>query len=259
VQRISGRQRLSLGLVGALLIGAGGLFAGSAAGHHPRRIEIDDFMTGIACVESVGRYDAVNRRSGALGKYQFMPRIWRAWSGRYLGNRWAEPTPANQEFVARERMQDLYNLHHNWRLVAHWWRTGNAPRDESRWSKGSKKYVGRVMRWARLAASADTRDQVPQHCFPGTRGRPTVRTKPWPRALVTGGRVYLRRGPGPDHRAFALVRRGDRVAVLGRGKSESGSPWLKVGLKDGRVGWIYASYTRPTDRGLGSARRAASN
>ena len=65
---------------GALFIGAGGLFAGSVDAHHPRRIGIDDFMAGLACVESVGNYDAVNERSGARGKYQFMPRIWRAWS-----------------------------------------------------------------------------------------------------------------------------------------------------------------------------------
>jgi hypothetical protein len=255
----SRRSRLFFASATALLIGAGGLFSTTVAGRNPGRIDINDFMTGIACVESVGRYEAINKRSGALGKYQFMPRIWRAWSGRYLGNRWAEPTPQNQEFVARERMRDLYQLHQDWRLVAHWWRTGNAPRDESKWTRGSHKYVGRVMRWAQLAASARTRDQVPESCFPREHGRPAVRTGAWPRVVVTGGQVNLRRGAGPRYRAFALARRGDRLAVLGRDRSPGGGLWLKVGLKDGRVGWIYEPLTRPTDRALGSARRGAGN
>ncbi len=237
--------RLIFAFAGALLIGAGGLFAGSATAHHPRRLDLDDVMTGIACVESVGRYDALNKRSGALGKYQFMPRIWRAWSARYLGDRWAEPTPANQEFVARQRMTDLFDLHHRWRLVAHWWRTGNAPRDESTWSAGSRKYVDRVMRWARLAARPSMRDEVPASCFPKQHPQPMVRTEPWPRVVVTGARVNIRRAAGPGHRAFAAARRGDRLAVLGRGQSEAGHPWLKVGLHDGRIGWIFAAYTRP--------------
>jgi len=247
------------GIAGALFVGAGGLFAGNVDAHHPRRIDIDAFMAGLACVESVGNYDALNERSGARGKYQFMPRIWRAWSARYMGNRWAEQTPANQEFVARQRIRDLYDLHHDWRLVAHWWRTGNTPDDVTTWTPGAVKYVSRVMRFARLAASAKTRDEVPASCLPGVFGPPTIRTEPWPRVIVRGGRVYLRRGAGPEHRAFDVVRRGTRMAVLGSAKSGSGRPWLKVGLKDGRVGWIYAAYTRPTDRGLGSARRGASN
>jgi len=242
-------NRVLIAIAGALLIGAGGLFSGSAAGHHPRRIGIDDFMTGLACVESGGRFGAVNSRSGALGKYQFMPRIWRAWSGRYLRNRWAEPTPANQEFVARSRIIDLYARHHRWRLVAHWWRTGNAPRDESTWTRSSTRYVNRVMRLTRLAASADADHQIPQRCFPAKVERPTIRDERLPKVAVTGRRVFLRRGPGPRHRAFEVVRRGDRMVVLDRARSGGGYRWLRVGLKDGRTGWIFARLTRAIDRG----------
>jgi hypothetical protein len=230
------------------VIGVGGLFSGSAAGHHPRPITIEDFMTGLACVESSGRYDAVNSRSLALGKYQFMPRIWRAWSRRYLGDRWAEPTPQNQEFVAHQRITDLYNKHHRWRLVAHWWRTGNAPRDESTWTRGATKYVNRVMRLARLASSPETRDQVPQRCLPGDTSRPALMGEPASVVAVSGGRVYIRRGPGPEHRAFTVVGRGEQLAVLGRERSQSGHPWLRVGLNDGRTGWIYGGLTRSVER-----------
>src|SRR5690349_7183399 len=34
------------------------------------RTTIDDFMTGLACVESSGRYNALNVVSGSYGKYQ---------------------------------------------------------------------------------------------------------------------------------------------------------------------------------------------
>jgi hypothetical protein len=211
------------------------------------RLDIDHFMTGLACVESGGRYDALNPRSKALGKYQFMPRIWVAWAGRYLGNRWARPTPRNQEFVARQRIIDLYELHGDWRLVAHWWRTGNAPRDESRWTAGSKKYVGRIMTIAGRASSPSLRGDVHDRCFPRDLGQPRVRTEPWPRVVVTGGSVNLRRGPGAAHRVFEVAHRGDRLAVLGRARDGNGRRWLQVGLKDGRRGWLAAWYTAPLD------------
>lgn len=232
---------LAVVLAGALLIGAGSHFAGSAAGQDPRPIDIDHFMTGLACVESGGRYEAVNKRSGALGKYQFMPRIWRAWSKRYLGDSSAEPTPANQETVARERISDLFDKHQSWRLVAHWWRTGNAPRDEATWSRGSTKYVNRIMRFARLASSSQTRDRVPRRCYPLDAERPPTSLQPDSsgQVVVTGRRVFVRRGPGPEYRAFTVVRRGHRLAELGREQSRSGYPWLQVGLGGGRTGWIF--------------------
>ncbi len=83
--------------------------------------------------ESGGRFDALNDRTGAFGKYQVMPGNWRAWANRYMGNKWAEPTARNQEFVARQRVQALYDKHGSWRTVAYWWLTGNAHRDETQW------------------------------------------------------------------------------------------------------------------------------
>jgi hypothetical protein len=227
----------------------GGSFAQEAAGHHPRRIGVGDFMAGLACVESGGRFDAVNGRSGALGKYQFMPKIWVAWAGRYLGNRWAGATPRNQEFVARERILDLYERHHSWRLVAHWWRTGNAPRDERTWSRGSLRYVNAVMAVARLAAADQTRLLIPARCLPTRFKEPRVRTEPWPLVRVTGKSVYLRRGPGVATRAFEVVRRGARLAVLGHRRERQGIVWLRVGLRDGRTGWIVGRLVAPIGRG----------
>ena len=114
--------------------------------HTPTRhpVDINTFMTGLACVESSGRYEALNPVTHAYGKYQIMPRNWTYWAAYYLRNRWALQTPDNQEYVARQRILDLYELRGRWRLVAHWWLTGNADPDESLWSKSST-----ALRWAR--------------------------------------------------------------------------------------------------------------
>jgi len=209
-----------------------------------RRLTIDDFMTGLACVESGGRYDALNPSSGSYGKYQVMPRIWPAWADRYLGNKWAPPTPRNQEYVVRQRILDLYRLHHDWSLVAHWWLTGNATPDEELWSRGSTSYVDSVTTIARLATSATKRELIAARCFPKPFATPRIRTQPWPRVEVTGRRVYLRNGPGYENRAIGTVKRGQRLHVLGSGHDPRGKQWLRVGLRDGSQAWIAGWYAQ---------------
>src|SRR4051794_4596334 len=213
----------------------------AALGAH--RMRIDDFMTGLACVESGGRFDALNPSSGSYGKYQVMPRIWSAWAGRYIGNRWAAQTPRNQEYVVRQRVRDLYNLHHRWRLVAHWWLTGNAGANEQLWSLGSTGYVDSVMAIAHLAARPGTRDQVPARCFPKAFRSPRVHTGQWPRVTVTGHRVHLRTAAGYEHHASGSVTRDTALAVLGSGHDARGKRWLHVGLRDGSQGWIASWFT----------------
>jgi hypothetical protein len=106
---------------------------------------IDRFMTALGAVESHGRYDALNSSSGAYGKYQIMPASWAAWSLRYLGNANAQPTPANQEIVARHKLTALYNWLRSWPAVAHWWLTGDGGTNPDAWSDFSRQYVNRVM------------------------------------------------------------------------------------------------------------------
>lgn len=195
-------------------------------------------MTGLACTESGGRFDALNARSGSYGKYQIMPRNWVAWAGRYLGNRWAAPTPQNQEFVARARVSDLFEKHRNWHSVAHWWLTGSGESNQQLWSDRASGYVGKVLGTASRVAVLGLIDTVKRRCFPANLGDPAVRTEPWPKAIVTGGRVNVRSGPGYENRAIFGLRRGEQVAVLGHRDDLRGKRWLKVGLKDGRVGWL---------------------
>ncbi len=104
---------------------------------------LDRFMVAVARVESGGNHKAVNKTSGAYGKYQIMPDNWRAWARRYLGNANAKPTAANQEKVARAKMKSLYAWLGSWQRVSYWWLTGSSR--TSAWSRAATSYVSRVM------------------------------------------------------------------------------------------------------------------
>lgn len=234
----------SIGLALALVVSIATAAPLVADAGNQGRVGIDAFMTGLACTESGGRFDAVNSRTGALGKYQVMPRNWLAWSGRYLGNRWAQPTPRNQEFVARQRIIDLFEKRLSWRRVAYWWLTGSGEGNEALWSDHAAGYVERVMAVALRAAHLTLRVSVPGRCFPALFEDPRVRTKPWPKVVVRGNRVNVRSAPGYENRSVDFVRAGMKLAVLAKGWDPRGESWLKVGLADGRTGWIRRSFTR---------------
>lgn len=104
---------------------------------------LDEFMTATARVESGGNHKAVNRSSGAYGRYQILPQNWRAWARRYLGNANALPTLANQEKVAKAKMGSLYRWLGSWRRVSYWWLTGKS--GTTAWSRAAMSYVTRVM------------------------------------------------------------------------------------------------------------------
>ncbi len=237
---------LAAGLVAALVV----MPASPVGARGESRVDIDSFMTGLACTESTGRYFAENDRSGAYGKYQIMPRNWRAWAGRYMNNRWAQPTPRNQEYIAQRRIEDLYELRGEWRRVAYWWLTGDGEGDESKWTRHASGYVRRVMGAVMAAAAPGARGEgvLPDQCFPGDFADPRVRDEPLPRVRVTGGRVYIRREAGGEFRAMDTVRRDQKLAVLGRGLDARGKPWLKVGLPKGEIGWIAKWFTERIER-----------
>jgi hypothetical protein len=123
----------------ALLLGA--LDAAPTAAADPPGL--DRFMAAVARVESGGNHRAVNRTSGAFGRYQIMPENWRAWARRYLGNANAKPTLTNQERVARAKMRSLYHWLGSWKRVSYWWLTGSSR--TSAWSRAATRYVTRVM------------------------------------------------------------------------------------------------------------------
>lgn len=75
--------------------------------------EFERFVNAIAGKESGGNYRAVNRSSGALGKYQIMPGNVGPWSKAALGRRVSTReflnSPQIQEAVARYMLKKYYN------------------------------------------------------------------------------------------------------------------------------------------------------
>jgi hypothetical protein len=112
-------------------------------------------MRALAAVESNGRYEAVNGTSGAFGRYQILPANWIRWSGQYLGDRAAPPTPENQERVTRAKLHSLYDWLGSWDIVAHWWLTGSPKTDPTTFSPSAARYVARVMAMYDGAVAAD--------------------------------------------------------------------------------------------------------
>ncbi|HEY0444036.1 MAG TPA: transglycosylase family protein, partial [Candidatus Limnocylindrales bacterium] len=137
-----GRRRAAVVAVAATTLLLALIPAGTVAKDPPR---LADFMHGIAQVESGGRYTARNATTGAYGKYQIMPRNWRAWARLYLGNAAARPTPANQERVAKAKFTALWGWLHDWRVVAHWWLTGSKDPNPAHWTPFSRRYVNNVI------------------------------------------------------------------------------------------------------------------
>ena len=241
-RRLRFAAALSLAIV---LLGVGEYLPATGARHSAARITIDHFMTGLACVESGGRYNARNPSSGAYGKYQIMPRNWPRWADRYLGYRRAARTAYHQEIVARARIQRLHDQRGSWRRVAYWWLTGKSDPNEARWSRKARGYVDGVMSIARRAASPASASRVPDRCFPRNFQAPA--RLPRARVVVKGQSVNARTAPGYENRLIGVVRRGDVLAVLDRRRDRRGKPWIEVVLPTGRIGWVARWYTRSSE------------
>jgi len=139
------RAIFAIPAITAAVVAASLLAATPAAAHSPEPAGIDAFLRALGQVESGGNYYAVNSTTGAYGKYQIMPSNWPAWAEQYLGDRYAKPTPENQEIVAKGKVHDLHHWLGSWPVVAHWWLTGSSSKDQSTWSSYSKSYVSKVM------------------------------------------------------------------------------------------------------------------
>jgi hypothetical protein len=177
------RPRAILVALVAATVAAAVLVPPAAA--HPEPEGLDAFMRAVGQVESGGRYDAVNRTSGAYGKYQIMPFNWPRWAKAILGNANAPQSPQNQEKVARHRFVHLYHWLGSWPRVAYWWLTGKSGPVEQ-WSAYARRYVDKVMAQAGgmgwQPAAAGTRKGTGD-----LTGSATPRTTPPPRAPVHVG------------------------------------------------------------------------
>jgi hypothetical protein len=107
---------------------------------------VNKFLYALGEVESGGNYYALNKTSGAYGKYQIMPANWPGWAKLYVGSSTAPQSPRNQEAVARGKVTALWHWLDTWPNVAHWWLTGSSERNQALWSSYSKSYVAKIMK-----------------------------------------------------------------------------------------------------------------
>jgi hypothetical protein len=225
---------------------------GPSARGASRTVTLEEFMIGVACVESGGDYGARNPTSDAYGKYQIMPFNWPVWAGWYLGDADAPQTPRNQETVARAEMLALRSwLDSGWPRVAYWWLTGRTHKDRSEWSSIARWYVVTVMRYARLARTEDGRRDIPSSCFsqpgdgrgsadgPGGGGGPVDEP-----VRISTVWLNVRRGPGLRSSILRTIAPATRLTVLGRDRDRLDRLWLEVRLPDGTNGWVASWYTR---------------
>ena len=129
--------------------GGGGGGSNTAVASSSGIASLDQFMSGIAKVESGGRYDARNKTTGAYGKYQILPSNWASWARKAGLPAGAKPTPANQEKVAQDRFKHLYRKYNGdyAAMAAEWFAGagGAAGGDSSRWGPRTRTYVAHVL------------------------------------------------------------------------------------------------------------------
>jgi len=77
----------------------------------------------IRTVESNGNFQAQGK-SGESGAYQFMPKTWQSYAGKYLGDPNAEMTKENQNFVAYSKIKELKDQGFSPDQVASIWNSG---------------------------------------------------------------------------------------------------------------------------------------
>ncbi len=86
----------------------------------PIRSEI--ITSAIKEKESGGNY-TVRGKSGEIGAYQFMPSTWKNTSLKYLGKE-VEPTPENQDLIAKLSIEDLISQGYSDKEIALIWNGG---------------------------------------------------------------------------------------------------------------------------------------
>jgi len=77
---------------------------------------------------------------------------------------------------------------------------------------------------------------VPVPVVPAAEAKPTP---PQEYVRVTGSRLNVREQPATSAAPVARVKKGERLAVLGRD-----GEWFQVRLADGATGWVHGKYVR---------------
>lgn len=77
---------------------------------------------------------------------------------------------------------------------------------------------------------------IPVPVVPAAEAKPTP---PQEYVRVTGSRLNVREQPATSAAAVGRVKKGERLAVLGRD-----GEWFQVRLADGATGWVHGKYVR---------------
>ncbi|MFN8624086.1 MAG: hypothetical protein U0869_25370 [Chloroflexota bacterium] len=227
-----------LTVVLALLPGTG-IVARQPAPRDAAADRLGVFLWALAGEESGWDWTARNRSSGAYGRYQVMPDNWPAWADRYLGDRFADPSPHNQAIVVRRKVADLHDWLGSWRRVAYWWLTGDTETDERRWSSVAQGYVDDIS--ALMKRAPDAGEPVP-----ADEGGPDAGRGDW-RFVVGDGAGLLDRVEG-DKRGVADLRDGQVLFVQDARRNADGVLWLRVSTAGDDIGWISIRRTVPAGR-----------
>jgi hypothetical protein len=234
---------LLIALATSLLVAV--LLEGGAAARDPRPPRLGEFLWGLASQESGHDYFARNRSSGAYGKYQIMPFNWPSWSEQFLGRRWTDQTPYNQERVARGKITNLYRWLGSWRRVAYWWLTGDTERNSRKWSGSAQRYVRNVMSLMKRAPRGGAR--MPRASAAGA----SIGRGDW-RLAARDIRLRARVG---SHRTTGRVREASVVRVVGTSWGPGkGVLWMRVVTASGRAGWTSIKVTVPARRPQNASR-----
>ena len=213
---LSGRLKAVLVAILATIILVGAIVPAATLASDPPGLA--RFMRAIGKVESGGDYYARNDSSGAYGKYQIMPASWRGWAGRYLHDKNAKPTPANQEIVAAAKFRALYAGLGTWRRSAYWWLTGSSR--TTGWSSRATRYVLRVMGY--YASTTDAAVAAPKKATPTPKkATPAPKATPIPKKPTP---APAKTAPAATLQHFS--EKSPRIAYRGTWKS-AGHPRLR--------------------------------
>ena len=132
------------------------------------KVDYQSFKQKLFGNESGGDYNAVNPKSGAIGKYQIMPANWSQWAQDAGLSADAQPTPENQEIIADAKLRPLFEKYGAEGAFVAWYA---GEQNGQRWVNGAEDAIdddGNHYSWD--AGQADNHPSIRQYVKNGMDG-----------------------------------------------------------------------------------------
>jgi len=132
------------------------------------KVDYQSFKQNLFGNESGGDYNAVNPKSGAIGKYQIMPANWSQWAQDAGLSADAKPTPENQEIIADAKLRPLFQKYGAEGAFVAWYA---GEQNGQRWVNGAEDAIdddGNHYSWD--VGQADNHPSVRQYVKNGMSG-----------------------------------------------------------------------------------------